>query len=69
MLFGIVDARHACDQRFWVHVLPPFFFTDEYSRVMFQRDICLVQLAHNYLGMKCAAAAMHTAPSSLRTRG
>ena len=54
MLFGICDARHAVDQRFWLHVMPQFFFANEHSEVTFQHDVCLVQLAHHYLGMKHA---------------
>ncbi|KAL1504388.1 hypothetical protein AB1Y20_010794 [Prymnesium parvum] len=51
LFYGIVDARHAVDDRFWMHVLPSFFFTDSRANVSFQKDIALVQIAHSYLGM------------------
>ncbi len=51
MFFGIVDARHALDQRYWLHVLPRFFFADDRACVSCQHDIAVVQLAHHYLGM------------------
>ena len=47
MFFGIVDARHAVDERYWMHVLPPFFFADDHAVVSFQHDIALAQLAHH----------------------
>ena len=50
--YGIVDARHACDERFWLQVLPAFFFSDARSQVTCVESISFVQLAHNYLGMK-----------------
>ena len=52
LFFAIIDARHACDQRLWLQTLPPFFFADEHSNVTFQKDVCLVQIAHNYLGLE-----------------
>ena len=47
LLFGIVDARHACDQRFWIHVMPPFFTADEHSAVSMEPDIGFVQVAQH----------------------
>lgn len=51
MFYGIIDARHSVDQRFWEHVMPAFFFKNERAVVSFQKDIALVQIAHSYLGM------------------
>jgi len=51
MFYGIIDARHTVDDRFWLNVLPAFFFTDNRANCSFQPDIALVQIAHSYLGM------------------
>ena len=42
--YGIVDARHACDERFWLQVLPAFFFSDARSQVTCVESISFVQL-------------------------
>ena len=54
MFFGIIDARHSCDSRFWEHVLPAFYLLngDADERVSFDPEICLVQLPHSYIGTK-----------------
>ena len=42
--FGIIDARHACDSRFWRHVLPEFFEVHEIDdQVVFNPNIVLCQ--------------------------
>ena len=28
MMFGIIDARHSCDGRWWTQVLPAFYFLE-----------------------------------------
>ena len=54
MMFGIIDARHACDARFWLHVLPCFYMLrgDSDENVSFDPEICLCQLPHSYIGME-----------------
>jgi len=54
MFFGIIDARHSCDSRFWEHVLPAFYLLngDADERISFDPEICLVQLPHSYIGTK-----------------
>jgi len=56
MFFAITDARHAGDERWWLHVLPPFFATNPHDTtdgaVAFDKSIALVQVAHSYLGIK-----------------
>jgi len=52
MFFGIIDARHSSDSRFWLHVLPSFFEVHEIEdRVMFNPEIVLCQVPHSYIGM------------------
>jgi len=54
MMFGIIDARHACDGRFWTQVLPAFYLlggnADE--KVSFDPEVVLCQIPHNYIGTK-----------------
>jgi len=52
LMFGIIDARHSCDGRFWCEVLPAFFLLtgDSDEHVVFDPDICLCQLPHSYIG-------------------
>jgi len=50
LFFGIIDARHSCDERFWTKVMPAFFEASEKRGVTFEPDVCLVQLAHAYIG-------------------
>ena len=54
LMFGIIDARHSCDGRFWCDVLPAFYLLtgDSDEHVTFDPDICLCQLPHNYIGTK-----------------
>ena len=51
LFFAITDARHAGDERFWLHTLPPFFTSDHHYNVFFEKSIALVQVAHSYLGI------------------
>jgi len=54
-IFGIVDARHAFDERFWVHVMPAFFeYNELIDRVYFNPDVVLCQVPHSYLGITSA---------------
>lgn len=51
-IFGIIDARHACDGRFWLHVLPAFHTVHgSNERCAFSSDIVLCQIPHSYIGM------------------
>jgi len=54
MMFGIIDARHSCDSRFWTEVLPAFYLlrgdSDEF--VSFDPEIVLCQIPHSYIGTK-----------------
>jgi len=54
MIFGIVDARHAVDERFWVNVLPAFheMHGNSLELVKYEPEVALCQLAHSYIGMK-----------------
>ena len=53
--FGIIDARHSCDKRFWRHVLPEFFEVHEIDdQVVFNPNVILCQVPHSYIGMKQA---------------
>jgi len=54
MIFGIIDARHSCDERFWVQVLPTFHELRGANEELlkFDPEICLCQLAHSYIGME-----------------
>jgi len=56
MFFGIVDARHSCDGRFWIEVLPAFHLLtgDSDELVSFDPSIVLCQLPHSYIGMTLA---------------
>jgi len=54
MMFSIIDARHACDARWWTRVLPAFYFLegDADEKVSFDLDIALCQIPHSYIGAK-----------------
>ena len=56
MFFAITDARHAGDERWWLHILPPFFMTNPHDEtdaaVAFDKSIAFVQVAHSYLGIE-----------------
>jgi len=55
MFFGIIDARHSCDSRFWRHVLPEFFELHELDdQVVFNPNVVLCQVPHSYIGMKAS---------------
>ena len=51
-IFGIIDARHSCDSRFWLSVLPAFHVIQGSDEQCFlSSDICLCQIPHSYVGM------------------
>jgi len=52
MIFGIIDARHACDHRFWLNVLPAFHELHGNNEVKFDPEIALCQVPHSYIGME-----------------
>lgn len=55
LFFGIIDARHSCDGRFWKHVMPEFFEVHEIDdQVVFNPNVVLCQLPHSYIGMKAS---------------
>ena len=54
MIFGIIDARHSCDSRFWLNVLPAFHELHGNNEVKFDPEIVLCQIPHSYIGMEHA---------------
>ena len=55
MFFAIIDARHACDERYWMYVMPTFFEHDqEADHVFFNMKVALCQVPHSYIGMSGA---------------
>lgn len=54
LIYAIIDARHACDCRYWLQVLPAFHELHGNrgnNEVKFDPEICLCQVPHSYIGM------------------
>merc|ERR1740117_1051572 len=55
LIYAIIDARHACDKRYWLQVLPAFHELHGNrgnNEVKFDPEICLCQVPHSYIGME-----------------
>lgn len=55
--FGIIDARHTIDERFWLNVLPEYYEVDDVREAVFLNpEVVLCQLPHSYIGVESNVA-------------